>query len=79
MLDETFILETPPLTSCYCRIGEQRRVPITGNRNKRVLHGALNICSGDTLLWVRGMEPRGTSGLPASDPIALARLAHSSV
>ncbi len=52
MLDETFILETPPLTSCYCRIGEQRRVLITGNRNKRVLHGALNICSGDVLVWV---------------------------
>jgi transposase len=52
MLDETFILETPPLTSCYCRIGEQRRVPVTGNHNKRVLHGALNICSGDVVLMV---------------------------
>ncbi len=52
MLDETLITETPPLTSCYCRIGEQRRIPITGNRDKRVLHGVLNIRSGDVLLLV---------------------------
>jgi hypothetical protein len=52
MLDETFILETPPLTSCYCRIGEQHRVPITGNHARRVLHGALNIVSGDVVVWV---------------------------
>ena len=52
MLDETLITETPPLTSCYCRIGEQRRIPITGNRAKRVLHGVLNIRSGDVLLLI---------------------------
>lgn len=54
MLDETFITETPPLTSCYCRIGEQRRIPITGNRAKRALHGVLNIRSGDVLLEITG-------------------------
>jgi transposase len=52
MLDESFILETPPLTSCYCRIGEQHGVPITGNHNRRVLHGALNIGTGDVVLLV---------------------------
>jgi len=52
MLDETFITETPPLTSCYCRIGEQRCIPITGNRGKRVLHGVLNIRSGAVLLEI---------------------------
>jgi hypothetical protein len=52
MLDETWILETPPLTSCYCRIGEQRGVPITGSHAKRILHGVLNIRSGDALLHV---------------------------
>jgi hypothetical protein len=31
MLDETMITETPPLYSCYGHIGEQVRVPITGN------------------------------------------------
>jgi len=46
MLDETIITETPPLYSCYCRIGQQACVPVTGNRQKRILHGALNVTSG---------------------------------
>ena len=36
MLDETIITETPPLYSCYGHIGEQVRVPISGNRAKRI-------------------------------------------
>jgi transposase len=52
MLDETIVCETPPLYSCYGRIGEQVQVPITGNRRKRVLHGALNIWSGAVLLLI---------------------------
>jgi transposase len=52
MLDETIITETPPLYHCYGRIGEQVCVPITGNRAKRILHGALNIGSGDVLLLI---------------------------
>jgi transposase len=52
MLDETIITETPPLYHCYGRIGEQVCIPITGNRAKRVLHGALNIGSGDVLLLI---------------------------
>jgi len=52
MLDETIITETPPLYSCYCRIGEQCSVPITGHRQKRILHGCLNIKSGDALLLI---------------------------
>jgi transposase len=52
MLDETIVCETPPLYSCYGRIGEQVRVPITGNRRKRVLHGVLNIRSGAVLLLI---------------------------
>ena len=52
MLDETWILETPPLTSCYCRIGEQREIPITGNHAKRILQGVLHVHSGDVLLSV---------------------------
>jgi hypothetical protein len=58
MLDETIICETPPLYSCYGRIGEQVRVPLTGNHARRILHGVINIGSGDVLLlitqeWVR--------------------------
>jgi len=52
MLDETIICETPPLYSCYGRIGQQVRVPITGNRAKRILHGVMNIRSGDVLLLI---------------------------
>jgi transposase len=50
MLDETIVTETPPLYNAYGRVGEQIRVPITGNRAKRVLHGAINITSGDVAL-----------------------------
>ena len=52
MLDETIVTETPPLYSCYGHIGEQVRVPITGNRAKRILHGAINIKSGDVTLLI---------------------------
>jgi transposase len=52
MLDEAIITQTPPLYSCYCRIGQQSSVPITGDRQKRILHGAINIRSGDALLLI---------------------------
>lgn len=52
MLDETIITETPPLYSCYGRIGEQVRVPITGSRARRVLHGVMNIHTGEVLLLI---------------------------
>lgn len=52
MLDETIITETPPLYSCYCRIGQQACVPITGNRRKRILHGAINVTSGAVVLLI---------------------------
>jgi hypothetical protein len=38
--------ETPPLASCYGRLGQQVRLPMTGHRAKRVLHGALNVRTG---------------------------------
>ena len=52
MLDETIICETPPLYSCYGRIGEQVCVPITGSRARRILHGALNVYSGEVVLLI---------------------------
>jgi len=52
MLDETLVPETPPLYSCYGQRGEQLEVPITGNRAKRILHGAINVRSGATLLLI---------------------------
>lgn len=52
MLDETIITEIPPLYSRYGHIGEQIQVPITGNRAKRILHGVLNVISGEVLLLI---------------------------
>ncbi len=52
MLDETIVTETPPLDCCYGPIGEQVRVPISGAHAKRLLHGAINIRSGDLALLV---------------------------
>src|SRR5512142_3312072 len=50
-------------------------VPITGNRATRILHGAINVKTGDVSLlitdeWTREMHPR----LPVGDPLALAGL-----
>ena len=52
MLDEVIITETPPLYSCYGRIGQPVAVPISGNRAKRILHGAINIHTGDVVLFI---------------------------
>lgn len=52
MLDETIITETPPLYGAYGHIGVQERVPITGNRAKRVLHGTINVLTGGVLLLI---------------------------
>jgi hypothetical protein len=52
MLDETIVTETPPLYSCYGHLGEQVRVPITGSRAKRILHGAINVSTGDVSLLI---------------------------
>jgi transposase len=52
MLDEVIITETPPLYYSYGWPGEQVRVPITGNRQKRILHGAINIGTGAVVLLI---------------------------
>lgn len=52
MLDETIVTETPPLYARYGPVGAQVEVPITGNRAKRILHGALNIATGAVVLAI---------------------------
>ena len=52
MLDEVIITETPPLYCCYGKRGQQVCVPITGNRAKRILHGVINIVTGELLLLI---------------------------
>jgi len=49
-MDETIITETPPLRAAWALRGHQAEVPITGNRAKRILYGALNPKSGDLLV-----------------------------
>jgi len=60
MLDETIITETPPLSSCYGHRGQQVCVPITGNRAKRVLHGALNVRTGALALLITDQWDQAT-------------------
>lgn len=52
MLDEVIVTETPPLTGCYGRRGQQVCIPIRGNRAKRILHGVINVLTGTMLLLV---------------------------
>jgi hypothetical protein len=52
MLDETFVLETPPLRASWAKVGVQAEVPITGNHARRVIHGALNVTSGHVELLI---------------------------
>jgi hypothetical protein len=61
MLDETIITETPPIYSCYGHIGQQVRVPITGNRAKRILHGAINVATGEVELLITTVWTKETS------------------
>ena len=44
--DATILTETPPLRACWSKVGEQAQVPVTGNRSKVVLYGALNPATG---------------------------------
>lgn len=49
-LDETILTETPPLRATWAPQGQQVRVAITGNRDKRILFGVLNPKTGAVLL-----------------------------
>jgi hypothetical protein len=48
--DATIVTETPPLRACWAPVGRQAEVPITGNRAKRVLYGALSVRTGSACL-----------------------------
>jgi hypothetical protein len=65
-LDETILTETPPLYSCYGHVGEQVRVPITGDRSRRILHGAISVRTGDVSLLITKEWTREThQGFPS--------------
>lgn len=48
--DATILTETPPLRAGWAPEGEQAEVPITGNRDRRVLFGAMAVGTGTLCL-----------------------------
>jgi transposase len=67
--DETTLREFPPLRSAWARRGEQAAVTISGRNSRRVLHGALNVVTGEV---VRVMRERNRGGDSAALIAALA-------
>lgn len=57
--DETTLREFPPLRSGWARRGEQATVMISGKNSRRVLHGAINVVTGELVRVVRERN-RGT-------------------
>ncbi len=51
--DETTLREFPPLRAAWSRRGEQTAVVISGRNDRRVIHGALNVASGERVRVVR--------------------------
>jgi len=51
--DETTLREFPPLRAGWARRGEQAAATISGRNSRRVLHGALNIVTGEMVRVVR--------------------------
>ena len=59
--DATILTETPPLRACWSPVGQQAEVPVTGNRSKKVVFGALNPGTGtlgEPALMGIGLSPR---------------------
>jgi hypothetical protein len=48
--DATIVTQTPPLRACWSPVGEQAEVPVTGDRSRRVLYGALSVKTGSACL-----------------------------
>ena len=57
--DETTLRECPPLRAAWARRGQQAEVVISGRNARRVLHGLLNVATGERvrLLRERGRGP----------------------
>jgi transposase len=53
MGDETTLREFPPLRCAWARCGQQQVVLISGRNGPRVLHGALNVQTGELVRLVR--------------------------
>jgi transposase len=66
--DETTVREFPPLRAGWSRRGEQATVVISGRNAQRVIHGALNLASGELLTLV---QPRSRTAEVAAAVAAL--------
>ncbi len=51
--DETTLREFPPLRAAWARQGRQQIVVISGRNARRVVHGALNVATGELVALVR--------------------------
>jgi transposase len=51
--DESALREFPPLRAAWARVGQQAAVVISGRNARRVLHGLLNVASGELVHLVR--------------------------
>jgi len=51
--DETTLREFPPLRAAWARRGQQQIVVISGRNARRVVHGALNVATGELVTLVR--------------------------
>ncbi len=51
--DETTLREFPPLRAAWARCGQQQIVVISGRNTRRVVHGALNVATGELVALVR--------------------------
>jgi transposase len=69
--DETTIREYPPLRAGWSKRGQQALVTISGRNAQRVIHGALEIRSGDLLALV---QPRSRTAEVVATVEALGQL-----
>jgi transposase len=51
--DETTLREFPPLRAAWARRGQQQIVVISGRNARRVVHGALNVATGEFVSLIR--------------------------
>jgi transposase len=56
--DETTLREFPPLRACWAKRGEQREVAIGGRNGRRVIHGGLNVGTGELVRLARERSRR---------------------
>ncbi len=77
--DETDLLLFPPLQSGWALRGRPRDVWISGPNARRVVFGAMNLCTGSRWFMPVGMEGPRIPGVPPSTAWAVPRLASGTV